>query len=64
MDPPLALDITKPIQNRCRQELFFDGEEATRRVSFGEEIKDRLGGPGIAIMEKICLLYTSDAADE
>ena len=27
----MALDITKPIQNRCRQELLFDGEEATLR---------------------------------
>jgi len=53
MDPPLAFDVTKPIQNRCRQERLFDGEEATHRVSFGEEIKDCLGGPGIAIMEDI-----------
>lgn len=53
MDPPLALDVTKPIQNRCRQELLFDGKEATRRVSFGEEIKDLLGGQGITIMENI-----------
>ena len=44
MDPPLAFDVTKPIQNRCRQERLFDGEEATHRVSFGEEIKDCLGG--------------------